>query len=51
VAKATVLYLKNYQFDASSKTRSRFFEILTVRSAISDASSYGFWTNILVQSS
>jgi len=26
--------------------RSRFFEIWTVRGAIADASSYGFWTDV-----
>jgi len=34
-----------------SKTWSWFFEILTVRGATADASSYGFWTDIHVQSS
>jgi len=33
------------------KTLSRFFKILTVRSTKADASSYGFWTDIHVQSS
>jgi len=30
---------------------SRFFKILTVRGAMANASSYGFWADIYVQSS